>query len=191
MPQRALTVLAALGALALHAAPALLAAEAPRPAAAGYHRIELPAIAGKACPYTVEVPTGWQVLQAKDSSGIWLGPAGAQPSDDPQLVYVRVSPVSLANPEAVVAAIRANDAKDDTWSAPLVEVREVGGVKGVLVQMDTGTGDKARSALTLKMPLEKASVDFIGSARREEFGGLRPAYERVFLSVRPAPAGKP
>ena len=66
---------------------------------------------------------------------------------------MRGSQVSLAEPEKVVANIKANDAKDADWSAPRVEVREVGGVRGVLVQMDSGEGDKARSTLTLKLPL--------------------------------------
>jgi len=189
MPHRAAPVLALLlGAICTLAS----AAEPSKPAApaVGYLRLELPAAPGQTFPYTVEVPADWQVLTLKDAPGIWLGPSGAQPPDDPRLVYVRISPVSLASPEAIVAAIRASDAKDDTWSAPLVEVRKVGGVEGVLVQMD----DKARSSLTLKMPLAKTSVDFIGSAKREDFARLRPSYERVLFSVRPAPAppaGKP
>jgi len=193
MSQRASTAFAAL-ALGILAGIAS-AAEPSKPAApaVGYRRLELPAAPGQTFPYTVEVPADWQVLTLKDAPGIWLGPSGAQPPDDPRLVYVRISPVSLASPEAIVAAIKASDAKDDTWSAPLVEVRKVGGVEGVLVQMD----DKARSSLTLKMPLAKTSVDFIGSAKREDFARLRPSYERVLFSVRPAPvapappAGKP
>jgi hypothetical protein len=190
MSHRASTALA----LALGAISVLAAAEPPKPmapsapaaasAAAGFHRLELPAPSGQSFPYTVEVPADWQVLGLKDAPGVWLGPSGAKPPDDPRLVYVRISPVPLANPEAIVAAIKENDAKDDTWSASVVEVREVGGVKGVFVQVD----DKERSTLTLKMPLAKTSVDFIGSARREDFARLRPSYERVLLSVRRAPA---
>ncbi len=190
MSHRASTALA----LALGAISVLAAAEppkpmtpnppnAPAPPAAGVHRLELPAAAGQSFPYTVEVPADWQVLGLKDAPGVWLGPSGAKPPDDPRLVYVRISPVPLANPEAIVAAIKENDAKDDTWAASVVEVREVGGVKGVFVQVD----DKERSTLTLKMPLAKTSVDFIGSARREDFARLRPSYERVLLSVRRAP----
>jgi len=188
MSKRSAPVLA-LVALLVGASCALAsAAEPPKPAPAAaappYRRLELPAPAGKIFPYTVEVPADWQVLTLKDAPGIWLGPAGAQPPDDPRLVYVRISPVPLANPQAIVAAIKANDAKDDTWSAPLVEVREVGGIQGVLVQME----DKTRSTLTLKMPLAKTSVDFIGSAKREDFARLRPSYELVLFSVRPVPA---
>jgi hypothetical protein len=200
----ALASLAALAALAVH--PALAPAAVPPPASApaaptppaaagaGFHRIELPGGAGEPFPYTVEVPVDWQVHHLKDAPGIWLGPADAQPPDDPRLVYVRVSRVPLANPAETVASIKANDAADGSWSAPLVEVREVGGVKGILVQMDSGAGERARSTLTLKMPLPKTSVDFIGSSRQDQFARLRPAYERVLFSVRPvppAPAGKP
>lgn len=153
---------------------------------AGYHRIELPGGAGKPFPYTVEIPAEWQVHQSKDSPGLWLGPVDAQPPDDPRLVYVRISRVSLADPAAIVESIKANDAADASWSAPLVEVREVGGVKGVLVQMESGEGAQARSSLTLKLPLSKTSVDFIGSARKDRFAELRPTFERVIFSVRPA-----
>ncbi len=191
MSQRALTALAA----AALASTALLAAaqpaKAPAPAAAdsaGYHRIELPGASGQPFPYTVEIPAGWQVHQIKESPGIWLGPAEAQPPNDPRLVYVRISPVSLADPAATVASIKANDAADNSWSAPVVEVREVGGVKGILIQMDSGSGDQARSTLTLKLPLPRTSVDFIGGAKRDEFAKLRPAYERVLFSARPAAA---
>ena len=70
-------------------------------------------------------------------------------------------------------------------AAPRVEVKEVGGVRGILVQMDTGAGDKARSSLTLKMPLANLGVDFVASAPRAEFPKQAPLYERILLSVRP------
>lgn len=189
MSQRALLAIAiSIAALAACAGLALAAPPASSPSDLGaFHRIELPGANGKPFPYTVEVPADWQVRQAKEYPGLWLGPADAKLPDDPHLVYVRISTVSLADPAAVVASIKANDAADATWSAPLVEVREVNGVKGVVVQMDSGTGDKARSTLTVKLPLPKTSVDFIGSARPEEFGKLRPLYERVLFSVRPTP----
>jgi len=204
MSQRSPLVLAAVAGIAVStavlvaalASPSALSAQPATPPApnlaglattgsAGYHRIELPGGAGKPFPYTIEIPAEWQVHQSKDSPGLWLGPADAQPPDDPRLVYVRISRVSLADPAAIVASIKASDAADASWSAPLVEVREVGGVKGVLVQMESGEGAQARSSLTLKMPLAKTSVDFIGSARKGEFAKLRPTYERVLFSVRP------
>ncbi len=184
------------------AAPPASAASSPA-ADSGYHRIQLPVATGQVFPYTVEVPAGWQVLRLKDAPGLWLGPADGKPPDDPRLIYVRISPVPLADPPAVVSAIKANDAADASWSAPTVEVREVNGVKGVLVQVDSGTGDKAGSMLTLKLPLAKTSVDFIGAAKRDEFAKLKPLYERVLFSAQrtaekadskpaaPKPAGKP
>jgi len=199
MPHRALLALAILlsaglsvgasAGLAVPAPPAPPASAAPDLGA--FHRIELPGANGRPFPYTVEVPADWQVRQAKEYPGLWLGPADAKLPDDPHLVYVRISTVSLADPAAVVASIKANDAADASWSAPLVEVREVGGVKGVVVQMDSGAGDKARSTLTVKLPLPKTSVDFIGSARPAEFAKLRPLYERVLFSVRPTPPAPP
>lgn len=184
-------VLAALsaGASAQTSSPQTAAPEAAKPAPAApagaeYQRVELPGGEGKPFPYTVEIPKDWQVREVEGIPGVWLGPAGAEPPNDPRLIYVRISLGSLANPEQVVTNIKANDAKQEEWSAPLAEVREVGGVKGVLVRMDSGAGDAARSTLALKLPLEAGGVDFMASAKRDEFEKLRPTYERVLLSVR-------
>jgi hypothetical protein len=152
--------------------------------AGGYHRIGLPGTLEHPFPYTVEVPTGWTVKDSKDMPGLWLGPADAKPPQDPRLVYVRISPAKLDDPEKAAANIRANDAKDDSFSAPLVEVRDLEGVKGVLVRMDSGSGDKARSTLVLKLPFESGGVDFLAGAPRAEFEKLLPTYQRVLLSVR-------
>ncbi|HYU31975.1 MAG TPA: hypothetical protein VEW48_07415 [Thermoanaerobaculia bacterium] len=167
-------------------APAVLASSAT---GAGPRRIELPGAPGKPFPYTVEIPAGWQMRQVEGIPGVWLGPADAQPPGDPRLVYVRISTTSLANPEQTAANIRAADEKQP-WSAPEVAIKEVGGVRGVLVRMDSGEGDQARSTLVLKLPLEGGGVDFLGSAPRAEFEKLRPVYEQVLFSVRQRPAGK-
>lgn len=158
-----------------------------------FHRIELrpsdPKVQGKPLPYTIEVPKDWQARQVADYPGLWIGPADAKPPEDPRLIWVRGSQVPLAEPEKVVANVKANDEKDPTWSAPRVEVREVGGVRGVLIQTLTGEKDKARGTLTLKMPLANVSLDFIGSAPAAELPKMLPLYERILLSVRPvAPA---
>lgn len=152
----------------------------------GFHRIGLPGAPDKPFPYTVEVPAGWTVRQIKDSPGLWLGPITAQPPKDPNLVYIRISLADLGDPEKVAANIRANDAKNDAWVAPRVEVRDLQGVKGVLVRMDSGAGDKAHSTLALKLPLEKGGVDFMASAPRAEFEKMLPTYEKILLSVRRA-----
>lgn len=152
----------------------------------GFHRIGLPGAADKPFPYTVEVPAGWTVRQIKDSPGLWLGPMTAQPPKDPHLVYVRISLADLGDPEKVAANIRASDAKNDTWVAPVVEVRDLQGVKGVYVRMDSGTGDAAHSTLALKLPLEKGGVDFMASAPKAEFDKMLPTYEKILLSVRRA-----
>ena len=98
--------------------------------------------------------------QVEGFPGLWIGPADAKPPEDPRLIWVRGSQVALADPEKVVANIKANDAEHAEWSAPRVEVREVGGVRGMLVQMHSGDGDKARSTLTLKVPLPSFSRRF-------------------------------
>jgi len=151
------------------------------------HRVRLPGPDSKAFPYTIEIPADWQVVFSKSVPGVFVGPASAlEPEKDERMIYVRVSPVSLLDPDAVVANIKKSDAADDSWSAPLVEVREIGGVRGVLVRMDSGSGAAARSTLVLKMPLGQTSVDFMASAPRAEFERLLPGYQRVILSVLPA-----
>lgn len=148
-------------------------------------RVGLPGPDGKPFPYTVELPAGWQVQSSKNLPGMFLGPAaGSAPESDTRMIYVRVSPASLLDPEAVVANIKQSAATAD-WSAPMVEVREVHGVRGVLVRMDSGSGDQARSTLVLKLPLGRSSVDFMASAPRAEFERLLPGYQRVILSVLP------
>jgi hypothetical protein len=171
-------------------AAALPSAASAAPAAPPYHRVELKPAKGAALPYTLEVPQDWQVRQVEGFPGLWIGPADAKPPEDPRLIWVRGSQVSLAKPDEVVANIKANDAAHAEWSAPRVEAREVGGVRGVFVQMNSGVGDKARSSLTLKVPLQTVSVDFVASASRAEFPKMQPLYERILLSLRPA-AGNP
>jgi hypothetical protein len=178
----------ALPALALAAPPSSTTVAPGKPAEGTFHRIELAAGPGKALPYTIEVPMGWEPHQVAGFPGLWIGPADAKPPEDPRLIWVRGSMVALAEPEKVVANIRANDAADPKWSAPRVEVKDVGGVRGVLVQMNTGEGDKARSSLTLKLPLAKVSLDIVASATPAEFPQRLPLYERILLSARPAAA---
>jgi hypothetical protein len=184
------SLLAALAVTAVPVGAATAPATAPAPqtapagGAGGYHRIDLPGGEGKPFPYTVEVPADWQVREIPNSPGLWLGPADAQPPSDPRLIYVRISLANLEDPEKVAANIRAADAKNDTWSAPRVEVRDLEGVKGVLVRMDSGSADAARSTLALKLPLDKGGVDFLASAPRAEFDTLLPVFERILLSVR-------
>ncbi|HEY0511502.1 MAG TPA: hypothetical protein VGH73_06340 [Thermoanaerobaculia bacterium] len=162
-------------------------------AAPGYHRVELKAAQGKPLPYTLEVPQDWQVRQVAGFPGLWIGPADAKPMEDARMIWVRGSQVDLAEPDKVVANIKGNDAAHPEWSAPRVEAREVGGVRCVLVQMDSGEGDKARSSLTLKVPFQKVSVDFVAGSKRDEFARMLPTYEKILFSVRPvaAAAGEP
>ncbi|HEY2290044.1 MAG TPA: hypothetical protein VGM86_05005 [Thermoanaerobaculia bacterium] len=155
-----------------------------------FHRIELkpsgPKVQGKPLPYTIEVPKDWQARQFAGYPGLWIGPADAKPPEDPRLIWVRGSQVPLDEPEKVVANVKTNDEKDPTWSAPRVEIREVGGVRGVLIQTLSGEKDKERGSLTFKVPLVNVSLDFIGSAPAAELPKMLPLYERILLSVRPA-----
>jgi len=179
----------------IFALPFLLAAVLPASAFAAppdgaYHRIELKPAQGKALPYTLEVPRDWQVRQVDGFPGLWIGPADAKPPEDPRLIWVRGSQVALAEPEKIVANIRENDASHAEWSAPRVEARTVGGVRCVLVQMESGEGDKARTSLTLKVPFQTVSVDLVASAAKPEFPKMLPTYEKILFSVQPAAGSK-
>ena len=183
------TYLIALAAATLQGLPAASFAAPPAAPEAAFHRVEIkPPGQGKPLPYTIEVPQDWQVRQVAGYPGLWIGPADAKPPEDARLIWVRGSQVPLAKPDEVVANIKANDAKEADWSASRAEVREVGGVRGVLWQMDSGAGDAARSTLTLKMPLANLAADFVASAKRSEFPKMLPLYERILLSVRPVAA---
>jgi hypothetical protein len=173
-----------------------VAASGAAAAGAPTHRIELKVPQGSPLPYTIEVPADWQVRQVAGFPGLWIGPADAKPPEDPRLIWVHGSQVPLADPAEIVKNIKANDEKSPDWSAPRAEVRDLGGVKGVLWQMDSGTGDKAKSVLTLKMPLAamKNFVDFSASGTPADFARMQPVYERALLSVRataPAPPATP
>lgn len=171
------------------ALPAL--AQQPPATSPAYTRVALKNSSGSALPYTIELPDGWAVREDKEYPGLWLGPADAQIPSDPRLVWVRGSRTSLTNPQETVAQIRAGDEKEPSWSASRLEVKEVGGVKGVLVRMDSGEGEKARSTLVLKMPFYNTALDFLASGSRAEFEKMLPVYEQVLFSVRPATPPKP
>ncbi len=172
-------------------AAALSSAALAAPPAGSYHRVEIKPPNGKALPYTLEVPQDWQVRQVDGFPGLWIGPVDAKPPEDPRLIWVRGSQVALVEPDKIVANIKENDAAHAEWSAPRVEARTVGGVRCVLVQMDSGAGDKARTSLTLKVPFQTVSVDLVASATPAEFPKMLPTYEKILFSVQPAAGGKP
>lgn len=174
-------------ALLLAAALPALAWQAPVTSPA-YHRVDLKHSSGSNLPYTVEIPDGWVVREDKTYPGLWLGPADAKLPSDPRLVWVRGSRTSLLDPQDAAAKIRAADEKEASWKASVVEVREVAGVKGVLVRMDSGEGAEARSTLALKMPFYNTALDFMASGPRAEFEKMLPVYEQILFSVRPATA---
>ncbi|HSF44309.1 MAG TPA: hypothetical protein VLT87_31265 [Thermoanaerobaculia bacterium] len=170
--------------LLLAAALPALAWQTPATSPA-YHRVELKHSSGSSLPYTIEVPDGWELREDKGYPGLWIGPADAKLPSDPRLVWVRGSRTSLVDPGDAAAKVRAGDEKDASWSASVVEVKEVGGVKGVLVRMDSGEGAQARSTLVLKMPFYNMALDFMVSGPRAEFEKMLPVYEQILFSVRP------
>jgi hypothetical protein len=165
-------------------------ARSAAPPAPAVHRVELKPAKGAALPFTLEVPADWQVRQVEKFPGLWIGPADAKPPEDPRLIWVRGSKVSLADPAAIVANIKANDINHPEWSAPRVEVKPVAGLQCVLVEVENGEGDKARTSLTLKVPFKTVSVDLVASADRAEFPRMLPLYERILSSLQPVAAAK-
>ncbi len=193
MRLRSILTFCLVAALPVAACAAPETASKPAEAAQEFHRVDLKPThsQGEPIPYTLEVPADWQVREIEGFPGLWIGPADAKPPEDPRLIWIHGSMVSMADPEKLVANIKASDAEKAEWSAPRVEVREVGGIRGLLVQMDAGEGDKARSNLTLKLPLQNLAIDFVATASRAEFEKNLPLYERILLSVRPAETAKP
>ena len=159
--------------------------------AAVYQRVEIPSPDPQhPFPYTLEIPPEWKVQTGPEFPAAWLAPEGVDPRSASRLVYVRISPVALSDPEAVATNIRANDEKSADWKAPVVEVREVGGVRGLLVEMVRGEGTGAMTSLTLKLPVGEGSADFIGTAPTSEFAAVRPLVERILFSIQPRAEGK-
>jgi len=192
MPMRSRLLAAALlGVLGLSAAgPAVAGGRAS--AAAAPRRIKLPAAAGQAIPFTVEVPAGWKAREVPGAPRVWVGPPSARPDGGTPMLHVLVSSAPLGDPQRVVESVRAGAREALGWSAPLAEVRAVGGMRGVLVQLDSGEGETARSTLALKLPAPRGSVDFMLSARRADFERLRPLFTSILTSVRrtSAPAAR-
>jgi hypothetical protein len=137
-------------------------------------------------PYTIEVPRDWHVRQSEKIPGLFVGPADAKVGEDSRLIWIRGSQIPVSDAEKVAADIRKTDAEKPEWAAPRVEVKDLGGVRGVLVRIDSGEADKAHSSLILKLPLQNLGIDFVVSAPRGDFDKMLPTYEKVLLSVRPA-----
>lgn len=157
----------------------------------GVERIQLPSLSTvEDYPYTIEIPADWSVRREVPEPGIYLGPPAVDPKQYPEMIFVRWSRVELTNPEATAANIKANDLKNDAWTAPEVTVVDVGTTKGLWVRMDYPAKNDvpARTTLTLKVPIPGASIDIIGAAATEKFPELRAHYEKILRSVLPAPA---
>lgn len=151
--------------------------------------IDLPSlstVAGNQYPYTVEIPLNWAIRREIPVPGVFVGPPGARPESDFDMILVRPSKIDLTNPETVVEAIRAN-AESQPWSAAELEVIEVGDKRGVWVLLDVpATASKpARRTLTVKLPLDSGSLDVLASAPSDQFEELRATFESVLRSIRP------
>lgn len=170
-------------------APAAFAAEDGGDQASPTKTIDLPSLStipSNQYPYTVEIPVSWEIRREIPAPGVFVGPPGAQPEFDYDMIFVRPSQVDLTSPEAVVEAIRAND-ESQPWSAAELEVIEVGDRRGVWVLLDVPAmaGKAARKTLTVKLPIEGGSLDVLTSAPSDRFDELRGTFESVLRSIRP------
>lgn len=160
----------------------------------GVKRVNLPSLSTvEDFPYTIEIPADWTVRREVPQPGIYLGPPTVDPQQYPEMIFVRWSRVDLAKPDATVANIKANDTKNDDWSAPEVSVVDVGEHKGVwvLMQYPAKNDTPARTTVTLKVPIQGASIDIIGSANTAKFPELKAHFEKILRSVRPGAIEKP
>lgn len=168
----------------------LFAALALAAAGGAKRQLALPAVGGHAVPYTITVPADWKPREIPGAAWLLIGPAGARPEIEPRLLHVLPQREPLDDPEGAAAAIRTADAAAADWSAPVVEVREVAGVRGVLVRMETGEGEAARTVLALRLPAGEGSVALTLSAPRAEFARLEPLFTSILSSVRRAPPAR-
>lgn len=186
-PFASLAMLGALAAIIL-VAPVALAGEEEGETAT--RRIDLPTLStADHFPYTMEIPVTWELRREIPAPGVFVGPPGAHPDSDPEMVFVRLSDVDLSDPEAVVSSIESA-AANQPWQTQQLEIFESDGKRGVWVLMEIpGDGTKpARRTLTVKLPVDEGSVDVMATAPVERFEALQPMFERVLRSIRPAVA---
>ena len=160
---------------ALSAEPATVApTESP-----GFRRV---AVAGTSMgfPYTVEIPSDWQVHERGfPKPMIWLAPpAVMNPDLDPDTIGVHACQVSLANPEQVASNLRRS-----LKGVKTVVVKEIDGIRGVLSEWDQG----ASTVLGLMLPTSTGCVQLLALSPLAEFAAHRANYERIIFSVRRAP----
>jgi hypothetical protein len=134
-------------------------------------------------PYTVEIPSDWQVHDGKPlKTTLFLAPPAVINADlYPNAIGVAAGTVSLANPEQVAVNIQRN-----LKGAKTAMVREIDGVRGVLAEFDQGDGVTASTVLSLMLPTVAGCVQFIGRSPRAQFAAHRAQYERILFSVRRA-----
>jgi hypothetical protein len=145
----------------------------------GMHRLR---VAGTTLsyPYTVEVPSGWQVHQG---DFLWLGPAEAVDFDrmTPDVVGITAGLAPLANPEQV-----AENLKRNLKGFRFAIVKEVGGVRGVLAEFEEVRGATTFTVYSLMLPTGSGSLQFIARTPRPNFLAYRAHYDHIFFSVRRA-----
>ena len=141
---------------------------------------------GAALPLHRGDPADWKVHQVPDSAGLWLGPAAASRRAGPRMVYVRISPASLADPAAVAANIRTSDAADPKWAASMVEVRDVNGVRACWCAWTAARARRRAEHPGPQAPLPKTQrrLHGLGAAFRVREAGARL---RADLVLGPAP----
>lgn len=192
---RTAPILAALAASALLVQGAAANAAPPRQGALQdqkFHTVALkmPRLP-RPLPYTIDVPESWAMQPWLNNSWLLIGPPSAQPAEkgkapNPEVIVVRQSTVSLADPQTVLKNVRANAALDQDAKWNLIELRDVAGTKALATVIEAGSGEAHRITYILKLPLGAESVDFMVSCPAGSFSEYRPLYEKIFASVKKA-----
>jgi len=183
-------ILAALLAAALLSAPAPARQADAQPEGAAHQRIPVPSLAGEENhPFTIEIPSTWEVRRDLPAPGVFLGPPEGDPDSHPEMVLVHESEVPLGEPEAVLTNIRAN-AETRSWALLEAEVRDFGGVLGLWIvrKLPPAGAHGERVNVAVKLPLGGKSLDLMATVPMAEYEALSAQLERMLQSVRPAGA---
>jgi hypothetical protein len=145
----------------------------------GFQRV---AVAGTSLsyPYTVEIPSDWQVHQVEvPKPTLLLAPPAVMHPNQSDIIGVVACLQSLANPDQVIANV-----KRTLKGVRTAVVKEIDGVRGVLAEWDEGDG---ATVLSLMLPTSTGCVQFLGRSPRSQFEADRAKYERIIFSVRRTP----
>lgn len=144
-------------------------------------------------PYLVDLPRSWEMRSWAKGLFLAISPAGQDPpkadqAQNPWVVAARVRQVIFPGAESAIAALKDNAAKATAWTLVSVEAHEFGSAHGLVAITDSGKGELQSRTMTVRVPLPKGTLDLVASAPAKDFATFRPLYERILLSLQPAPS---